>query len=84
MSPDGLSLLVVGYKGIARVVEKSTGVLRFELPPETDAPDGGFLFRGTFSPDGRFIAVARSDRRLRVWAPRLVNSWEKLWFTRNL
>ena len=42
-------------------------MLRFELPPETDAPDGGFLYRGTFSPDGRFIAVARSDRRLRVW-----------------
>jgi WD40 repeat protein len=68
LSPDGLSLLQVGNKGIARLWETSTGVLRFELPPETDAPDGNLLCQGTFSPDGRFVAIARLDRRVRVWS----------------
>jgi WD40 repeat protein len=81
VSPDGLSVLTVGVGGgkerqvlyLAQVWELSTGKLRFTLPIESDAPpfvhspETRNRYRATFSPDGRFVAATRGDRRARIW-----------------
>jgi WD40 repeat protein/serine/threonine protein kinase len=69
LSPDGLSVLLVDIHGTARVFEQSAPKIRFVLPLEPDAPVAGkFLDGSRFSPDGRFLALARSDNRARVWS----------------
>lgn len=67
VSPDGLSLLVADDNGVARVYETSTGKLRFELPIEANSPASMEPTQGVFSPDGRFIAIARNEPQTRVW-----------------
>jgi serine/threonine protein kinase/WD40 repeat protein len=69
VSPDGLSILTAHLDGAARLWELSTGKLRFALLLEKDAPPVDFfsLSRVAFSPDGRFVAATRGDRRARIW-----------------
>ncbi|MDG3003652.1 WD40 repeat domain-containing serine/threonine protein kinase [Paludisphaera mucosa] len=69
LSPDGLSVLLVGSDGIARIFEQATPTLRFVLALEADAPAGGTFRDGArYSPDGRFVALASSDGRARIWS----------------
>jgi WD40 repeat protein len=68
-SPDGLSLATIVADGSVRLWEWSTGKLRRKLPLEADAPQPGdrWLRQVAFSPDGRFLAASRAERRARVW-----------------
>jgi WD40 repeat protein/tRNA A-37 threonylcarbamoyl transferase component Bud32 len=68
VSPDGLSLLLIDYRGLVKLIELSTGMVRLLLPLEKDAAPPRHLLHVAYSSDGRFVAATRGDQRARIWS----------------
>lgn len=61
-SPDGRSVLAVGWMGQAQIFDSGTGQ---PLTPQFGQTNG--LLRGSFSPDGRWVVTVSEDNTACVW-----------------
>ena len=74
-APDGHFVLTAGYDGTARIWDSNTGEELLSLgPPPTlgesvDLLDDerGAVLAAAFSPDGRSVATAHTDGKVKVW-----------------
>lgn len=70
-SPDGKLLATSDFTGVVRIWDVTSGERLRSIDAHVK-PDGadllsGFIFRVSFSPDGRFLATAGWDRTAAVW-----------------